>query len=173
MFSVKAVFTGAYKGPVFSSDFPPVWSESMPLDSTYMYTILVAKINNFFHWWGKRIFSWFNTFLCLDWFREKGNKNDFEGKNVWILIHACEFQVNKCWPFTDADVKMETPVLVRSLKSSILSSTSFQMGKTFWGVVSAAVEQSRRKANMVSQGDGKFGPWGWPQDPFKKKRNLW
>ena len=30
------------------------------------------------------------------------------------------------------------------------------MGKTFWGVVSAAVEQSRRKANMVAQGDGKF-----------------
>ena len=57
-----------------------------------------------------------------------------------------------------ADVKMEIPVLVRSLKSSILSSTSFQMGKTFWGVASAAVEQSRRKANMVVQGDGKFDP---------------
>ena len=57
-----------------------------------------------------------------------------------------------------ADVKMEIPVLVRSLKSSILSSTSFQMDKTFWGVVSAAVEQSRHKANMVAQGDGKFGP---------------
>ena len=28
------------------------------------------------------------------------------------------------------------------------------MGKSFWGVVSAAVEQSRRKANMVAQGDG-------------------
>ena len=26
------------------------------------------------------------------------------------------------------------------------------------GVVSAAVEQSRRKANKVDQGDGKFGP---------------
>ena len=57
-----------------------------------------------------------------------------------------------------ADVKMEIPVLVRLLKSSILSSTSFQMGKTSWGVVSAAVEQSRHKANMVAQGDGKFGP---------------
>ena len=55
-----------------------------------------------------------------------------------------------------ADVKMEVPVLVRSLKSSILSSTSFQMGKTFWGVLSAAVEQSRCKANMVAQGDGKL-----------------
>ena len=57
-----------------------------------------------------------------------------------------------------ADVKMEIPVLVRSLKSSILSSTSFQMGKAFWGVVSVAVEQSRGKANMVAQGDGKFDP---------------
>ena len=53
---------------------------------------------------------------------------------------------------------MEIPVLVRSLKSSILSSNSFQMGKAFCGVVSAAVEQSRRKANMVAQGDGKLGP---------------
>ena len=57
-----------------------------------------------------------------------------------------------------ADVKMEILVLVHSLKSSILSSTSVQMGKTFWGVVSAAVEQSRPKANKVAQGDGKFGP---------------
>ena len=65
---------------------------------------------------------------------------------------------------------MEIPVLVQSLKSSILSSTSFQMGKTFWGVVSAAVELSRRKANMVAQGDGKFGPWDWPQDPFKQTK---
>ena len=48
---------------------------------------------------------------------------------------------------------MKIPVLLQSLKSSSLSSTSFQMGKTFYGVVSAAVEQSRRKANMVAQGD--------------------
>ena len=47
------------------------------------------------------------------------------------------------------------------------------MDKTIRGVVSAAVEQSRRKANMVAQGDGKFGPWGWPQDPSKpKKRHM-
>ena len=56
------------------------------------------------------------------------------------------------------DVKMEIPVLVRSLKSSILSSSSSQLNETFWGVVSAAVEQSRRHANTVAQGDGKFGP---------------
>ena len=71
-----------------------------------------------------------------------------------------------------ADVKMEIPVLVRSLKSSILSSTSFQTGKTFWGVVSGAKEQSRHKANMVAQGDGKFGPWGWLQDPSKPKKKI-
>ena len=59
-----------------------------------------------------------------------------------------------------ADVKMEIPVHVPSLKSSILSSTSFQMDNPFWQVVSAAVEQSRRKANMVARGDGKFGPRG-------------
>ena len=68
----------------------------------------------------------------------------------------------KCNTYVNAaaDVKMEIPVLVRSLKSSILSSTSFQMGKTFWGVGSASVEQSRRKFNMAAQGDGKFGPRG-------------
>ena len=43
------------------------------------------------------------------------------------------------------------------------------MGKTFRVVVIAAVEQSRGKANMVAQGDGKFGPEGWPQDPSKPK----
>ena len=46
------------------------------------------------------------------------------------------------------------------------------MDKTVWGVVSAAVEQSRRKANMVAQGDGKFGPWGWPQDSSKQKKSV-
>ena len=61
-----------------------------------------------------------------------------------IILHVCQW--------------LEIPVLVRSLKSSILSSTSFQMGKTFWRVVSAALEQFRREANMVAQGDGKFGP---------------
>ena len=62
------------------------------------------------------------------------------------------------------------PVLLRSLKSSILSSTSLQKDWTFWGVVSASVEQSRRKATTVAWGDGKFGPWGWPQDPSKQKQ---
>ena len=44
------------------------------------------------------------------------------------------------------------------------------MGKTFWEVVSAAVEQSRCKANMVAQGEEKFGPLGWPQVPSKPKK---
>ena len=50
-----------------------------------------------------------------------------------------------------ADVNMEIPVLIWSLKSSMLSSTSFQMGTTFLGVRSAAVEQSRRKANIPTK----------------------
>ena len=44
------------------------------------------------------------------------------------------------------------------------------MGKYFWGVVIAAVELSRRKAKVVAQGDGKFGPWGWPKIPPNQKK---
>ena len=57
-----------------------------------------------------------------------------------------------------ADVYMEMPVLVQSLKSSILSATSFQMDTTFWGAGSAAVEQSKCKASMVALGARKLGP---------------
>ena len=71
-----------------------------------------------------------------------------------------------------AKFKMEIPVLVRPLKSSILSLTSHQMDKTFWEVVSAAAEQSKGKANTIAWGHGKFGPWGWPQNPSKPKKNL-
>ena len=53
---------------------------------------------------------------------------------------------------------------------NIVSSADFQLDKTSWWVGSAVVEQSRRKANMVAQGNGKFGPWGWPQDPSKPKK---
>ena len=56
--------------------------------------------------------------------------------------------------FSSQDVKKKITVLVRSLESSILSSTSFQLDDTFWGVVSSTVEQSRREANLVAQGDG-------------------
>ena len=73
---------------------------------------------------------------------------------------------------TAADGKIKIPNIVRSLKSSILSTTSFQMGETFWGVASAAVEQSRRKANVVAQGNGKFGPRRWPQNPSKPKKSY-
>ena len=48
------------------------------------------------------------------------------------------------------------PVFALSLKSSIVSSTSFQMDKTYWGVGSAAAEQSRRKASMGHQNS-----WLW------------
>ena len=77
------------------------------------------------------------------------------------------------------DVKMEIPVLVLSLKSSILSSTSFQMGKTFWGGVSAAVEQSRCKAptwllretgNLALKADPRISP---NQKKNKKKLALY
>ena len=57
-------------------------------------------------------------------------------------------------------------------QSIILSSNSLQMDETFWGVGSAAVEQSRCKANMVAQGDGKFGHWGWPQNPSEPKKKA-
>ena len=72
-----------------------------------------------------------------------------------------------------ADVKMEIPVLVQSLKSSILSSTSFQMGKTFWGVASAAVEQSVRKANMVAQREtGNLALEADPRIPPNQKKCI-
>ena len=48
----------------------------------------------------------------------------------------------------------------RSLNLSILSSTRSQFDDTFWVVVSAAVEQLRRKANMVRLGEGEFCPGG-------------
>ena len=52
------------------------------LCNSYMYTILVAEINNCLHRWDKRRPSWFNTFLCLIWLRDKEDINDLEGKNV-------------------------------------------------------------------------------------------
>ena len=54
-----------------------------------------------------------------------------------------------------------------------LELNQFSDDKTFWGMASAAVEQSRRKANRVAHGDGKFDPCCRPQDPSKpKKRPL-
>ena len=96
----------------------------------------------------------------------------YDGELFFAKTRAVTNEQYNTFKLSAADVKMEIPVLVRSLKSSIFCSTSLQMGKTFWGVVSAAVEQSRRKANMVAQGDGKFGPWGWPQDPSKPKKTT-
>ena len=89
-----------------------------------------------------------------------------------VLSHLeCNKKIKRPWcsPMSAADVKMKIPVLVWSLKSSILSSTSLlQVDKTLWGVVSAVVKQSRCKANIIARGDGKFGPWGWPQYPSKQ-----
>ena len=70
-----------------------------------------------------------------------------------------------------ADVKMEIPVPVRSLTSCKLSPRSFPFDKTFWGVVSAAVEQSRRKVNLVAQEDEKLGPEADPRIPPNQKQN--
>ena len=81
-----------------------------------------------------------------------GGPSGASKKGAWQLITFLHF---KCVLvlLSRADVKMEIPVLVQSLKSSILHSTSFQFGESFWGVGSAAVEQSRRKAYMVAQVD--------------------
>ena len=31
---------------------------------------------------------------------------------------------------------------------------------------------AENKSNMAAQGDGKFGPSGWPQNPSNKKKNI-
>ena len=46
-----------------------------------------------------------------------------------------------------------------------MCSTSSQLGDTFWGKVSATVEQSRPKANTIALGDGKFGLDAGPRIP--------
>ena len=84
-----------------------------------------------------------------------------------FMLCLCDIE-ERCWmkyihyrlldwiaEMSAADVKMEIPVLVRSLKSSILSSTSLRMDKTFWRVVSA-VEQPRRKASVVASKETKY-----------------
>ena len=44
------------------------------------------------------------------------------------------------------------------------------MGKTLLEAVSATVEQSRRKANMVAQGDRKFGPQRLTPESLQTKK---
>ena len=58
---------------------------------------------------------------------------------------------------------MKIQVLVRSIKSSILSLTSSSWNDTFWGLRSAAVKQSRCRFNMAAKGDRKFGPLAEPR----------
>ena len=103
-----------------------------------------------------------NWVECLNWIAT--NKTVYPAGSAlafkWHLLLARS-------DYTHAETCSEPTVFeVRSLKSSILS-----LGKTFWGMGSAAVEQCRRKANTVAQGDGKFGPRGWwPQNPSKPKK---
>ena len=90
---------------------------------------------------------------------------------IYVIFYWSKYKI-KAFFLSAADVKMETPILAWSLKSSILSSTCLQRDKTFWEVVSAAVEQCRCKASLVVWGDEKFDPWGWPQYPSKPKQNF-
>ena len=55
------------------------------------------------------------------------------------------------------DTKMEIPVPIRPLKSRILSSTIFQLDKTFREMVCAAIEQLRHNAKIVAQGQAQRG----------------
>ena len=67
---------------------------------------------------------------------------------------------------------MDIPVLVQSLKSSILSLNRSQLDNTFWGVGSAAVKQLRCKTNIVAWGHGKFGPVADPRTPSTGGINI-
>ena len=72
-----------------------------------------------------------------------------EGSMLLLSIQG----VKSAWLFRKtADFKMEIPVLVRSLKSSNLSSTSFDIDKTFWGEGSMLL--SRRKAAWLLKKTG-------------------
>ena len=71
--------------------------------------------------------------------------------NTWTLLNLSHNlkiaeQLLKQSQRAPAYVKMEIPVLLWSLKSSVLSLTSFQIDQTFWRVASAAV--------------GRLGTWG-------------
>ena len=66
---------------------------------------------------------------------------------------------------------MELTITKRSLNDhESQASWAFQMGKAFWGVGSAAAEQSGRKANMVARGGGKYGSWNWLPESFQTKK---
>ena len=68
--------------------------------------------------------------------------------------------------------RCECQFLYDPLKSSALKSSNFQIDDTSRGVVSAAVEQSRCKANMVAQGDGKFSLWGLTPEFLQPPKNV-
>ena len=52
-----------------------------------------------------------------------------------------------------ADIKIEIQFSYEHWSQASWAQPFFQLDKTYWVVVSAAVEQSKRKANMVAQGD--------------------
>ena len=61
-------------------------------------------------------------------------------------------------------------LLVRSLKSSILGLTCFQMVNALLVVANAVVEQSKSKSQPGCSGRWESGPWGWLQNPSKQKK---
>ena len=69
-------------------------------------------------------------------------------------------------------VKKEISVLVRSLKSCILSSTSFQMDKTFCGVVSAAVSNQGVKPAWMLKDMGNLVQ-GLTPDPLETPSQIY
>ena len=79
-------------------------------------------------------------------------------------IPVCNFVSGWC---QDGNTSSRTITEVKNLELNLPS-----VNTTFWGVVNAVVEQSRRRANRIARGDGKFGPWGWPQNPSQKVWNL-
>ena len=75
----------------------------------------------------------------------------------------------ECEDMSAADVKLEIPVVVPSLISSIMSLTSSQLNETFWEAASAAVDQSWCKAKA---GDWKFGPFRLTPESLQSKSKI-
>ena len=69
---------------------------------------------------------------------------------------------------------MEKTVLRQSMRSSILSSTTFPLNATDWGtVINAGVKQLWRIDSTVAQGHGKFNSVGDLRIPPTQKKMPW
>ena len=88
------------------------------------------------------------------------------------------WNVYKFWPISHIMNIVKNDVLNMSVSQWLMSRWNYQFLCNHWSQASWAqpvfrwakhVEQSGCKANMVAQGDGKLGHWGWPQDPSKPK----